>query len=47
MAKYLGIDVGSSHVRAVLLRTSYRRIAIEAMTEYDRRLLPRSTRWCG
>jgi general secretion pathway protein L len=37
MAKYLGIDVGSSHVRAVLLRTSYRRITIEAMTEYDRR----------
>jgi general secretion pathway protein L len=37
MAKYLGIDVGSSHVRAVLLRTSYRRIAIEAMTEHDRR----------
>jgi general secretion pathway protein L len=40
MAKYLGIDVGSSHVRAVLLRTSYRRITIEAMTEYDRRAAP-------
>jgi len=40
MAKYLGIDVGSSHVRAVLLRTSYRRIAIEAMTEVDRRAAP-------
>ena len=40
MAKYLGIDVGSSHVRAVLVRTSYRRIAIEAMTEYDRRAAP-------
>jgi general secretion pathway protein L len=40
MAKYLGIDVGSSHVRAVLVRTSYRRIAIEAMTEHDRRAAP-------
>ena len=40
MAKYLGIDVGSSHVRAVLVRTSYRRIAIEAMTEFDRRAAP-------
>ena len=40
MAKYLGIDVGSSHVRAVLLRTSYRRITIEAMTEYDRHAAP-------
>jgi general secretion pathway protein L len=40
MAKYLGIDVGSSHVRAVLLRTSYRRIAIEAMSETDRRAAP-------
>lgn len=37
MAKYLGIDVGSSHVRAVLLRTSYRRITIEALSEHDRR----------
>jgi general secretion pathway protein L len=35
MAKYLGIDVGSSYVRAVLLRTSYRRISIEAMTEVE------------
>jgi general secretion pathway protein L len=40
MAKYLGIDVGSTHVRAVLLRTSYRRISIEAMTEYDRNAAP-------
>jgi general secretion pathway protein L len=40
MAKYLGIDVGSSHVRAVLLRTSYRRISIEAMKEYDRSSAP-------
>src|SRR6185503_8316645 len=40
MAKYLGIDVGSSQVRAVLLRTSYRRVTIEAMTEYDRRAAP-------
>jgi general secretion pathway protein L len=35
MARYLGIDVGSSYVRAVLLRTSYRRILIEAMTEVE------------
>jgi general secretion pathway protein L len=40
MAKYLGIDVGSGHVRAVLLRTSYRRVAIEAVTEFDRRAAP-------
>src|SRR6185436_8199013 len=40
MARYLGIDVGSSHVRAVLVRTSYRRIAIEAMSEHDRRAAP-------
>src|SRR5213078_3145609 len=35
MAKYLGIDVGSTSVRAVLVRTSYRRISIEAMNETD------------
>jgi general secretion pathway protein L len=36
MAKYLGIDVGGSYVRAVLVRTSYRRVVIEAMSEIER-----------
>src|SRR3954470_20847690 len=40
MAKYLGIDIGTSYVRAVLLRTSYRRLSIEAMTEFDRSAAP-------
>ena len=40
MAKYLGIDVGSNYVRAVLMRTSYRRMAIEAMSELDRHAAP-------
>src|SRR5882724_6128642 len=40
MAKYLGIDVGTSYVRAVLLRTSYRRISIEAMTEVEMSAAP-------
>src|SRR4051812_47119576 len=35
MAKYLGIDVGSSFVRAVSVRTSYRRTFIEATSEVD------------
>jgi general secretion pathway protein L len=35
MAKYLGIDVGSTSVRAVLVRTSYRRMSIEATSETD------------
>jgi general secretion pathway protein L len=34
MAKYLGIDVGKNHVRAVLVRTSYRRVSIEALSEH-------------
>ncbi|HEY3593916.1 MAG TPA: PilN domain-containing protein [Polyangiaceae bacterium] len=36
MAKFLGIDVGGSYVRAVLVHTSYRRIGIEAMRELER-----------
>jgi general secretion pathway protein L len=40
MAKYLGIDVGSSFVRAVLLRSSYRRLAIDAVMEIDRAAAP-------
>ncbi|HTA89137.1 MAG TPA: pilus assembly protein PilM [Polyangiaceae bacterium] len=33
MARYIGIDIGSSHVRALLLSTGYKRIAIEAVQE--------------
>ncbi|HEY4103202.1 MAG TPA: pilus assembly protein PilM [Polyangiaceae bacterium] len=33
MGRYIGIDIGSSHVRAVLLSTGYKRIAIEAVQE--------------
>ena len=33
MARYIGIDLGSSHVRALLLSTGYKRIAIEAIQE--------------
>lgn len=33
MARYIGIDIGSTHVRALLLSTAYRRIAIEAINE--------------
>ena len=40
MGKYLGLDVGQSYVRAVLVRTGYRRISIEAMTEIDLALAP-------
>ena len=39
--KLLGIDVGSTYVRAVSLRTSYRRVAIEAMNEVPRSRRPR------
>src|SRR5882672_4119879 len=40
MAKYLGIDIGSSFVRVVLLRSSYRRLGIEAAMEIDRSAAP-------
>ncbi|MES1174078.1 MAG: pilus assembly protein PilM [Myxococcales bacterium] len=33
MARYIGIDIGSSQVRALLLTTGYRRVAIEAISE--------------
>jgi len=33
MARYIGIDIGSSHVRALLLSTGYKRVAIEAINE--------------
>jgi general secretion pathway protein L len=33
MARYIGIDIGSSHVRALLLSTGYKRVAIEAIEE--------------
>ena len=33
MARYIGIDIGSSHVRALLLSTGYKRVVIEAINE--------------
>ena len=33
MARYIGIDIGSSQVRALLLTTGYRRVVIEAINE--------------
>ena len=33
MARYIGIDIGSSQVRALLLSTGYKRVAIEAINE--------------
>lgn len=33
MARYIGIDIGSTHVRALLLNKGYRRTAIEAISE--------------
>jgi len=33
MARYIGIDIGSTHVRALLLSTGYKRVAIEAINE--------------
>ena len=33
MARYIGIDIGSSHVRALLLVSGYKRVAIEAINE--------------
>src|SRR5450432_1019633 len=33
MARYIGIDIGSTHIRALLLSTGYKRIAIEAIQE--------------
>src|SRR6186713_3132188 len=33
MARYIGIDIGSSHVRALLLTTGYKRVGIEAINE--------------
>jgi len=43
MAKYLGIDVGKRYVRAVVVRTTYRRIAIDAMIEVDTTAAPTLT----
>lgn len=36
MATYLGIDIGTNSVRAVRLRSAYRRLAVEAVIEADR-----------
>jgi general secretion pathway protein L len=33
MARHIGIDIGSTHVRALLLSTGYKRVAIEAINE--------------
>ncbi len=33
MARHIGIDIGSTHVRTLLLSTGYKRIAIEAINE--------------
>ena len=33
MARYIGIDIGASQVRALLLTTGYRRVVIEAINE--------------
>jgi len=33
MARYIGIDIGSSNVRALLLSTGYKRVAVEAVQE--------------
>ncbi|MBN2196581.1 MAG: pilus assembly protein PilM [Polyangiaceae bacterium] len=35
MSRVIGIDIRSTHVRAALLRTSYRRITVERMLEVD------------
>src|SRR6516165_10423419 len=36
MAILLGIDIGTSWVRAVRIKSAYRRLAVEAMSEADR-----------
>ncbi|HVJ18075.1 MAG TPA: pilus assembly protein PilM [Polyangiaceae bacterium] len=33
MARFLGIDIGASHVRAVVVATAYRRLAVEQLRE--------------
>src|SRR4026208_1822477 len=35
MARLIGIDIRASHVRAALLRTSYRKIELEQLNEVD------------
>ncbi len=40
MATYIGIDIGTSGVRAVRVRSAYRRLAVEAMLETDRASAP-------
>ncbi|HVU03122.1 MAG TPA: pilus assembly protein PilM [Polyangiaceae bacterium] len=36
MAKIIGLDIRTRHVRAVLLDSSYRRLAVESLVEVDR-----------
>ncbi len=40
MAKIIGIDIGNRYVRAVLLSTRYRKVALESLTEIDRVEIP-------
>lgn len=40
MAKWLGIDVGGESVRVVLVRSSYRKLAVEAIGEHDLATVP-------
>jgi general secretion pathway protein L len=40
MSKLIGIDIRGRHVRAVLLRTAYRRVVLESFAEIDRLQLP-------
>jgi general secretion pathway protein L len=40
MSRLVGIDVRATHVRAVVVRTSYRRVTVERMLEIDRQGMP-------
>ncbi len=40
MGKLIGLDIRARYVRAVLLRTSYRRVTLESLAEIDRTQLP-------
>lgn len=40
MARLVGIDIRASHVRAVLLRTSYKKVTIEQLHEIDVSVVP-------
>lgn len=40
MGRFIGVDIRSSHVRAVVVRTVGRRVLVERMLEVDRLVLP-------